>query len=322
MFTDLTPLYPLVLPFVLVMCRLLGIFVFVPFFSNSSIPGNIKVLLGLAIALCIWNIVPQVRNVAYGSTVGATLPGLIVAIAGEMTIGLLIGLMLGAVFAGIQLGAHMISQQMGLSLATLYDPSFEDQSTVIEQVAFWIALVAFLEMGGHREIINAVVYSYQKIPVGSGGIAPDVMLTTVLGSMDAAFHAATRVAMPALVAFFIATLASGLMGRLNAAVEHDDGGGFDQSDRGDDHGGVGVDDMGDGVEGKPGGYVPGGWETCSMADEQDNKTEPATARRRGEARQSGQVARSADLTSAALLIVGLMAASRGRRGRLWNCWRR
>ena len=46
-----------------------------------------------------------------------------------------------------------------------------------------------------------------------------------------------------------------------------------------------------------------------MAEENDNKTEPATARRRQEARESGQVARSADLTAGALLVVGLIVLS-------------
>src|SRR3954469_22724667 len=177
MFDDLVPLYALVGPFLLVLFRLLGLLAFVPFFSTSSIPANIKVLLGLAITFCVWNIVPSVR--ASGATLPGTLTGLVVAIAGEMTIGFWLGMVLGAVFAGIQLGSHMISQQMGLSLATLYDPAFEDQSTVIEQVAFWIALVAFLSLGGHRQIINAVVFSYHTVPVGSGGLAPDVMLSTV-----------------------------------------------------------------------------------------------------------------------------------------------
>ena len=211
MFSDLTPLYPLVVPFLLVLFRLLGIFAFVPFFSNSSIPGNVKVLLGLAITVCVWNVVPGVRAAAL--TGAQTLPGLVAALAGEMTVGLLIGLMLAAVFGGIQMGAHLISQQMGLSLAAIYDPAFEGQSTVIEQIAFWIALVAFLTMGGHRAVINAVVYSYQCVPLGSGGLSPEVMLTTTLGTMDASFHAATRVAMPALVAFFVATLTAGLMAR-------------------------------------------------------------------------------------------------------------
>ena len=46
-----------------------------------------------------------------------------------------------------------------------------------------------------------------------------------------------------------------------------------------------------------------------MAEDRENRTEPATPHRRQEARESGQVARSADLTTAALLIVGLLALS-------------
>jgi flagellar biosynthetic protein FliR len=210
-FADLMPLYPLVGPFLLVLFRLVGIVVFVPFFSNSSVPGNVRILLGLAVAVCVWNVVPGVREL--GARLPASVPSLVAMIAGEMSVGLVIGMLLGAVFGGLQLGAHLISQQMGLSMATLYDPSFEDQSTVIEQVAFWIAFVAFLSMGGHREVIRAVVYSFQTVPVGGGGLAPEAMLTTVLGAMQAGFHAAVRLAMPALVAFFVATLTGGLMSR-------------------------------------------------------------------------------------------------------------
>jgi flagellar biosynthetic protein FliR len=206
---DLTAIFPLIVPFLLVLFRLMGMFAFVPFYSNANIPTNVKVLLALAIAFCVWNVVPQVALPASTST----LIGLTVAIAGEMSIGLVIGMLLGCLFMGVQLGAHMVSQQMGLSMATIYDPSFEDQTTVIEQIAFWIAMVAFLGMGGHRQIIDSIVMSYRKVPIGSGGLAPDQMLQMVLVSMDASFHAATRVAMPALVAFFIATLTTGLMSR-------------------------------------------------------------------------------------------------------------
>ncbi|HVX86555.1 MAG TPA: flagellar biosynthetic protein FliR [Phycisphaerae bacterium] len=209
MFDSLTPLLPLALPFLLVLFRVLGIFAFVPFFNNSSIPMNVKVLLSLAITFCLWNIVPATDL----HTLPDTLISIVTAIIGEMSVGLLIGMLVGAAFAGIQLGAHLVSQQMGLSMATLYDPSFEDQSTVIEQVAFWLALVIFLAMGGHRQVVEALIYSFHVVPLGSGGIAPDALLNVTLGAMQAAFHASTRVAMPALVAFFIATLTGGLLSR-------------------------------------------------------------------------------------------------------------
>lgn len=51
-----------------------------------------------------------------------------------------------------------------------------------------------------------------------------------------------------------------------------------------------------------------------MAEGDENKTEPATPRRRQEARDSGQVARSQDLTAGALLLVGLYVLSMTARG--------
>jgi flagellar biosynthetic protein FlhB len=46
-----------------------------------------------------------------------------------------------------------------------------------------------------------------------------------------------------------------------------------------------------------------------VAEDKENKTEPATPRRRQEARESGQVARSHDLTAACLLVIGLLLLS-------------
>lgn len=209
MFSDLLIFYPWLFPFLMVLFRLLGLIAFVPFFSNSSIPGNVKILLALAITFCVWNVVPHVT----GSAVPNTLAGLGIAVAGEMSVGLLMGLLLGCVFGGVQLGAHLVSQQMGLSMATIYDPSFEDQTTVMEQIAFWLALVAFLGMGGHREMVNAVLYSYKSVPMASGGMDMKDVVATACGAIDASFHAAARIAMPALVAFFVATLTAGLMSR-------------------------------------------------------------------------------------------------------------
>lgn len=46
-----------------------------------------------------------------------------------------------------------------------------------------------------------------------------------------------------------------------------------------------------------------------MAEDKENKSEPATPKRRQEARDSGQVAKSQDLTAAVLLLVGLWVLS-------------
>ena len=198
-------LFPLVIPFVLVLFRVIGLFVFVPVFSNASIPGNVKVLLALAIAVCIWTGVPR-------QPVPARLIDLTIAIACEAGVGLLLGLAVSMVFSGVQLGAHMISQQMGLSMASVYDPMFEDQTTAIEQVGFWLTLMVFFAVGGHRELINAVVYSYQTVPMGHSP-TPETMLAGTLAGLKMAFQVAVRVAAPGLVASFLATLTLGFVAK-------------------------------------------------------------------------------------------------------------
>jgi flagellar biosynthetic protein FliR len=198
-------LFPLIVPFVLVLFRVVGLFSFVPVFSNASIPGNIKILLSIAITFCIWNVVPR-------HVIPARLIDLALAAVCEAGVGLMIGLVTSMVFNGVQLGAHMISQQMGLSMATVYDPMFEDQTTVIEQTAFWLTVVVFFAAGGHRELINAVVYSYQTVPMGQSP-APELMLSSTLAGLQMAFHVAVRIACPGLVAFFLSTLTMGFVAR-------------------------------------------------------------------------------------------------------------
>lgn len=192
-------------PFLLVLFRVMGLFAFVPVFSNAAIPVNIKALMGLAITVCIFPIIPK-------QPVPSDLIGITIAIMGELSIGLLLGTTTNLVFTGMQLGAHMLSQQMGLSMAAVYDPMFDEQSTAIEQIAFWLTFAAFLAIGGHREIINALVYSYKAVPMGTG-IPAQTMLETAMASVHAAFRTAMQVGVPALAAFFLATLGIGFVAR-------------------------------------------------------------------------------------------------------------
>jgi len=204
-FEGLLPLFPLVVPFLLVLTRVLGLFVFVPVFANSAIPGNVKVLLGVAITVCVWGVVPK-RGVP------ADLISVVLAIAGEMSVGLLIGTLVALVFSGIQHGGQIISQQMGIGMASIYDPMFDQQSTVVEQITFWLTLSIFFAVGGHRELVGALVDSYHAVPMGQY-VAPGLLLESALTAIHAAFQAAVRVAAPGLVAFFVATISMGFVGR-------------------------------------------------------------------------------------------------------------
>lgn len=204
-FADLLPLYPLVVPFALVLFRVVGLFTFVPVFANASIPGNVKVLLGLAVTVCIWNVIP-IPKIQLG------LVPILLGVIGELSVGMLIGILTNLIFTGIQTGAHLISQQMGLSMAAVYDPMFDQQSTVVEQLAFWLTLMIFFGMGGERVLINTLVASFTSVPLGQG-LDPAIMLQSTIAALTTAFMLAAKVGAPALVVFMLATLVSGFVGR-------------------------------------------------------------------------------------------------------------
>ena len=204
MFVDLVPFYPLLVPFLLVLFRVMGMFVFTPFFSHISIPVNVKVLLAVALTVCVWSSIPH----STGAILPDSLISLVLAVMAELSVGLLIGMMTLLLFTGVQIGGQLVSQQMGLSMSAIYDPTFEGQSTAIEQFAFWLTLMVFFAIGGHRELINTLVHSYTSVPLGVG-ISAENLLNIALGSVMTAFHLAIKVAAPALVAFFLSSLAMG-----------------------------------------------------------------------------------------------------------------
>lgn len=196
----------MIVPFLLALFRVAGLFAFVPVFANNAIPKNVKALLAVAVTVCLWPSIPK------ATVLPDNLVGLTLAVAGEMSVGLVMGLLVTMVFMGMQMGAHILTQQMGLAMGAVYDPMFDEQSTVIEQLAFWLTLVVFFAIGGQRELINALVYSYNAVPMGKA-VDFTVAAEVLVGSVDSALRLATRVGVPALVVFFLSTVSLGFVSK-------------------------------------------------------------------------------------------------------------
>jgi flagellar biosynthetic protein FliR len=137
--------------------------------------------------------------------------GLIVV--SEMLIGLTIGFVAQILFAGIQLGGEIISQQMGLNFATIFDPQNAHQVSLIAHFQDVLAMLLFLSGSAHHWFIIAMAESLQSIPLGalsaSGAVLPVIL--TLLGK---ACVIAIQLAAPVSIALLLATLALGVIARL------------------------------------------------------------------------------------------------------------
>ena len=197
---------PLLPGFLLVLARVGGLIIFAPFFGSTAIPVRLRIGLIVVLSLALFGLVGGTF------TPPADLGHFVVALLGEFTVGLIIGLGAALIFVGVRLAGLLIGQQIGISLADVFDPSFEGQSSIVGRLFFMLTLVLFLLFGGHRVLIASLVESFGSVQPGSFDFAsvPVAGLTSLLSH---AYLLAIRFAAPALVAVFLATVSLSFIAR-------------------------------------------------------------------------------------------------------------
>lgn len=189
--------------------RVLLMMIVGPLFSHPAI--SLRIRLGLALTIA-WAIGPVASGMGIGAEQGGLSVGaLALAVLSEVVIGLAIGLGAGLVFAGIlQLGEFMAVQ--GLGAARSIDPATGVSTLAISTALNTFAMLVFLVIGGHHELIRGLALSFEVYPIGGG--APDgAVLLEVARLGSVVWEVAFRLAAPLTVAIFVQNVATGVLGR-------------------------------------------------------------------------------------------------------------
>jgi flagellar biosynthetic protein FliR len=169
---------------------------------------QLKVLLILMLGVALYPLV-QIQQVVIPQRLGHL--GLVVV--SEMLIGLTIGFVAQILFAGIQLGGELISQQMGLNIATIFDPHNAHQVSLVAHFQYVLAMLMFLSGSAHHWFIIAMAESLQSIPL-AGLSTSSAVLPVILTLLGKACVIAIQLAAPVSIALLLATLVLGVMARL------------------------------------------------------------------------------------------------------------
>ena len=207
---------------VLVLTRMSGIFLLAPVLGSSTIPRLVKVFLVLGLSLCVypmlWGTPGLAAAAEFGSVIGGglTLWELGAAVGLELLIGFAIGYCASLPLIGLQIGGHVIDQQMGISAGGVYNPELDSEAGVAGQLLFMMGLAIFVLMGGHHVMLATLVGSFERIPIAGfveagPGFGPLVDL--VLGLLTMAFEVALQVAAPLLCIVFLESVAMGFIAR-------------------------------------------------------------------------------------------------------------
>jgi len=201
---DLTPYMMLGQTLLLVLARTAGIVLVAPVLGSAAVPMRLRYLFSVVIALAV------VGRLGVAAVVPIGAGDLLAGAAAEVLVGLVLGLAARAIFAGIELGAFHVAQQMGLAMGEVYQVGAGELGGTVRRLFWMLAAVIFLAVGGHRMIIASLMKTFQAVPPGALRQAPPVA-QLVASLMGAAFVLALKIAAPVLIAMLLATVALGLL---------------------------------------------------------------------------------------------------------------
>jgi flagellar biosynthesis protein FliR len=184
-----------------------------PGLGEISIPQRIRLAVGLLL------------TVVLAPVVGPTLPPLPESaismaglVLGETLIGIFIGLAGRFAMSALIVAGSIISQQIALSSATLFDPSFGQQGAAVSAWLVAVALTIVFVTDLHHLMLRAVADSYTLFPAGQ--LAPLGSYAEALVRWTAhSFLIGVQMSAPFLVFGLVINLALGLIARLQPAIQ-------------------------------------------------------------------------------------------------------
>lgn len=185
--------------------RISGLFLMAPIFSSKNVPMLVKI--GLSGLLAIIS-----ANFILPAHIGQQPLEYIIIIIMELTIGIMIALLTQVIFAAIQLAGQLIDMQMGFFIVNVVDPEHGTQVPLMGNFKFLIALAVFLIVDGHHMVINAIVNSFELIPIGNS-VINESLVSFLISTFTSMFIIALKLAAPVVGTLFVVSVALGIIAR-------------------------------------------------------------------------------------------------------------
>jgi len=186
--------------------RIGGFVAAAPIASEKTIPGRVKVVLTLALAVLLAPFAPVPAGLSIFSG-----PGALTAVQ-ELLIGVSIGMVMELAFEALTFAGQTISMTMGLGFATLVDPQRGASVPVLGQLFMIMGTLTYLAINGHLVLLGALADSFQSLPIGTAHVDRDFLMTVATWGTRI-FETGLLVALPAVIALIIVNLALGVVTR-------------------------------------------------------------------------------------------------------------
>jgi flagellar biosynthesis protein FliR len=141
-------------------------------------------------------------------------------VAREVVIGLCLALVASAVFRAAEIAGRLADSLRGANVAEILDPTSEERASPLGVLYLLLATLVFLQIGGVPRVVDALVGSYEALPIAGGLGEVSARRAAFVVAIIAAKLVAAGVALaaPVIVALWLTDLALGLIARAAPSV--------------------------------------------------------------------------------------------------------
>lgn len=193
--------------FSLIMMRMSGFILLNPIFGRRNIPTTVKAGFIFVLTLAVYSV-----SVESAFETSSTFEFGFLLIK-EFAAGYVIGYVMELFFFAITFSGYIIDFQLGLSMATVYDPQSNAQVAVTGSILQNWFLLLFFAVDGHLALMKILITSAEIVPYGG------IIFTGGLGTRIAEIflqcvELGMRLALPIIAAEFLVQVGIGIMNKM------------------------------------------------------------------------------------------------------------
>ncbi|MPW18572.1 flagellar biosynthetic protein FliR [Paraburkholderia sp. CNPSo 3157] len=186
--------------------RILALMATAPAFGDKSLPTRVKIGLAAFVTIIVAPTLGAMPQVTVFSAQGVWI------IVNQFLIGAALGFTMQMVFAAVEAAGAFMGMSMGLGFATFFDPHAAGSTDVMSRFVNMIALLTFLALDGHLQMLSALIQTFQSLPVAANVLGANGWRVLV-GWGSTVISAGLLLSLPVVTALLITNLALGILNR-------------------------------------------------------------------------------------------------------------
>ena len=190
----------------LVFLRISSFLLVLPFFSAVNFPVTLRVAVG---ALAAMLLAPTLPPFSLHNLPVFTLFGIMIQ---EVVIGLLLGFIARMVFYAVDLAGNIIATEMGLQMASIFNPMDQTSTQVPATILFYLAAIVMLTLDLHHWMLLGFQQTYTVLPMGTAHLSA-ALFETVVKHTSEVFVIALQISAPIIAVSFVVTVVFAVLAR-------------------------------------------------------------------------------------------------------------